>query len=95
MKQKRKLGRELEKVEDAINEVKQIQNEEEAKSSSALDRVKRFIDKLDDTSTRAGKAIKAVENGIGYAQDLAKNYNKIAQWCGLPVVPDVFLKKEK
>lgn len=75
--------------------MKQIKNEEEAKSSPALDRVKRFIDKLNDTTTMTGKAVKAVENGIGYAQDLAKCYNKIAQWCGIPVVPDLFLKKEK
>jgi hypothetical protein len=60
-----------------------------------MDRLKRFIDKMDDASTRAGKAIRAIENGFGYGQDLAKYYNKIAQWCGLPVVPDAFLKKEK
>lgn len=93
--EREKLAKEMQKVEDAIEEVGQMGRKEEVRSSRAMDRVRRFIDKLDDVSTRAGKAIRSIENGIGYAQDLAKNYNRIAQWFGLPVVPDVFLKKEK
>jgi len=53
------------------------------------------VKKLGDTSTRIGKAIQKVEDGVGYAQDIAKNYNRIAQWCGLPVVPELFLKHEE
>ncbi|HJP18915.1 MAG TPA: COR domain-containing protein [Nitrospinota bacterium] len=92
--EKEKLGNELKKVDDAIEEAGNLKTREEAKSSAAMDRLQRFITKLGDTSTKAGKAIKAVEDGVGYAQDLAENYNKIAQWCGLPVVPDPFLKKK-
>jgi hypothetical protein len=92
--EKEKLGKELKKVDDAIKEAGSLQTKDEAKSSPAMDRLKRFITKLGDASTRAGKAIKAVEDGVGYAQDLAENYNKIAQWCGLPNVPDPFLKKK-
>ncbi len=90
-----KLEKEMGRVEDAIEKVGRMGRKEEVKSSRAMDRLKRFIDKMDDASTRAGKAIRAIENGVGYGQDLAKYYNKIAQWCGLPVVPDAFLKKEK
>ncbi|MFA0960580.1 hypothetical protein AB9P05_02110 [Roseivirga sp. BDSF3-8] len=60
-----------------------------------MDKLSRFIKKLDDTNTRVGKAIQTVEDGVGYAQDLAKHYNNIAEWCGLPQVPRLFLKKEK
>ena len=42
-----------------------------------------LIEKLSDTGTRIGRAIQAVENGVGYAQDLAKYFNDIAQWVGL------------
>ncbi len=44
--------------------------------------------------TRVGRAIKAVEGGVGYARDIAGYYNKIAEWCGMPVVPSVFLKEK-
>jgi len=39
-------------------------------------------------------ALDKVEDGIEIAQDLAGKYNKIAEWCGMPVVPSVFLKKK-
>lgn len=37
--------------------------------------------------TRVGKTIQAVEDGVGYARELADHYNMIAQWCGLSQVP--------
>ncbi len=52
-----------------------------------------FIKKMDDTNTRIGKVIKTMDKCIGYAQDLAGYYNKIADWCGMPHVPSIFLKK--
>ena len=58
-----------------------------------MKRLSKFIDKPGDTGTRMGKAIQAVENGVGYAQDLAKYYNGIAQWVGLPQVPRPLLKQ--
>jgi hypothetical protein len=32
---------------------------------------------------------------VNIARDIAGEYNKIAQWVGLPQVPRLFLKKEK
>ncbi|NOY85543.1 MAG: hypothetical protein GXO96_12125 [Nitrospirae bacterium] len=40
-----------------------------------------------------GKAIDTTKKGAKIAQDIAGTYNKVAEWCGLPVVPSVFLKK--
>ncbi len=75
----KKLGKELNKVEQAIDEVQKIRSLEEAKKSLALDRVRRFINKLEDTSTKVGKCMKVIEDGVGYAQDIAKfYYNGIA-----------------
>ena len=35
------------------------------------------------------------KDGVGIAQKLARHYNGIAQWCGLPVVPEPFLGKKE
>jgi len=35
-----------------------------------------------------------IKYGVGLAQDIAKGYNDIAQWLGLPQVMKPFLKKE-
>ena len=90
---RKKLGKELDRVEQALAQLGEAKSQEKAKTSPAMKRLSKFIDKLGDTGTRMGKAIQAVENGVGYAQDLAKYYNGIAQWVGLPQVPRPLLKK--
>lgn len=87
----KKLDKELGKVETAINKMQDLQTKDEARNSTALDRLKRFIDILSDTNTRVGKTVNAIENGIAYAKDLAKNYNKIAQLCDLSIIHDIFI----
>jgi internalin A len=32
--------------------------------------------------------------GISIVQDIAGKYNKIAEWCGFPVIPSPFLKNK-
>ena len=36
-----------------------------------------------------------MKKGVSIAQDIAEQYNKLAQWVGLPQVPTPFLKKKK
>ncbi len=90
---RKKLGKELDRVEQALAQLGEAKSQEKAKTSQAMKRLSKFIEKLGDTGTRMGQAIQAVENGVGYAQDLAKYYNGIAQWVGLPQVPRPLLKQ--
>jgi hypothetical protein len=53
-----------------------------------------MLEKLEKPDSGLGKALQKADDGIEIAQDLAGKYNKIAEWCGLPVVPSLFLKKE-
>jgi len=93
-KSKIKLTKEIGKIEKAVSEIGVVSSPEEAKTKSgALSRIKKFVEKLQDDGTTAGKAIGALEDGLGYAQDLAALYNKIAPWAGMPKVPDFLLKK--
>jgi len=94
-KERKNLEKEIERVEKALKEVKGISSKEKAKEKSgSLKKIKNFLDKLEDTSTKAGKAFKAVEKGYSHLQDLAKHYNNIAEWCALPQVPKLLLKKK-
>jgi hypothetical protein len=60
-------------------------------SSAAMAKVARFLTDLGDEDTKLGKAVRGVKDGVRIAQDIAKTYNGIAQWCGLPQVPRPFL----
>jgi hypothetical protein len=85
------LDDELDRVEGALAELEDEENPAEANRSAALKRLRAFVDKLDDTSTRVGSALQTLENGLQHAQNLAQYYNGIAQWCGLPTVPKPLL----
>jgi len=45
--------------------------------------------------SKLGKSVKGIRNGTRIAKELGKGYNSIAQWAGLPQVPEPFLKTEK
>ena len=78
------------KESDSVSDL----SKDEARDSSYMKRLDSFIKKMEDADTRVGKVIKIMDNGIGYARDLAGYYNKIADWCGMPHVPSIFLKKK-
>ena len=88
----RQMKQELDLIAKASDSVAGL-SIEEARDSSFMKRIGGFIKKMEDTNTRVGKVVNAMDNGIGYAQDLAGYYNKIAEWCGMAQVPSLFLKK--
>jgi hypothetical protein len=53
--------------------------------------LQRLVENLGDKDSKLGKTVKGIENGIKITQDIAKRYNKIAEWVGLPQVPKPFL----
>ena len=71
----------------SLQSIEAEQNPEIVRSSSAMSKFSRFIDKLSDANGAVRKAIDTTQQGFEVAQDLVNKYNKIASWCGLPVVP--------
>ena len=57
----------------------------------ALEKIKSFLDKVEQGSSTASKIFKLSKQGIDTIQSIAKNYNAVAQWVGAPQVPSVFL----
>jgi len=63
------------------------------KKKGIAGRLQRLVEDLEDEDSKLHKTVKGIKHGIGIAQDIAKGYNDIAQWAGLPQVPKPFLKK--
>ena len=84
---------EYEKIQNAIAKLESLKTKEEFTKSGLLNKLKRFIDDCGDPNTTIGKTIRGVKQGWSILQDVAEKYNFIAQWCGLPCVPKLFLKK--
>ncbi len=92
-KLRNQLEQELDLVVKAGDSIATL-SKEEAKDSAPMKRIDSFIKKMEDSNTRAGKIVKTIETGMDYAQNIAEYYNKIADWCGMPHVPSIFLKKK-
>ncbi|MEY8338171.1 COR domain-containing protein [Lachnospiraceae bacterium 62-35] len=86
------LGKEFEKMEKSIEKLDAAKTKDEIIKSGALNKVKRFLIELQDTESEIGKAVRGIKYGVKIAQDIGEKYNSIAEWCGLPVIPKVFLK---
>ncbi len=83
---------------------KQLNNSRNATRKKAADFLKKHsnwsigddpcCDKIDleAKNSKLHKTVKGIKNGVSIAQDIAKGYNDIAQWAGLPQVPKPFWK---
>jgi len=91
------LTEDIEEVEDIIeslDEVKDLEDKEAVKKKGVIKAVKKFIEDVGDEKSKLNHFIKGSKKLIGKTQDIAKEYNKLAQWLALPQVPTPFLKKE-
>ena len=83
---------EFDGLEKSLKKLDEAGDKDAVAKSGALNKIKRFLQKADDTGTSVGKAVQKVKDGVSMAQDIAEHYNSIAQWCGLAQVPKPFLK---
>ncbi len=86
-------AKELENVAKALESVEKCKSPDEVKKKGIANRLKRFVENLGDDDSTISQTIKGVKNGVSIAQDIAEEYNKLAQWLALPQVPKPFLKK--
>ncbi|NMI06740.1 GTP-binding protein [Paenibacillus sp. SZ31] len=89
------LANEFDKLEKGITQLNSAMSKEEIIRSGGLKKFNRFMQEVQDEESLLGKTIKNIKYGTSIAQDIADKYNSIAEWCGLPVVPKLFLNKNK
>ncbi len=90
---KNEEAEDLENAASALERVEKCESGGEVNKKGATNGLKRILDSLNNKESGLHKTVKGIKNGIGIAQDIAKGYNGIAQWAGLPQVPMPFLKK--
>ena len=85
-------AKELESAAKALERVGICESEKEVKKKGIVNRLSRLVRDLGNKDSTLHKSVKGIKDGIGIAQDIAKGYNDIAQWLGMPQVPKPFLK---
>ncbi|MFE0842421.1 hypothetical protein [Achromobacter insolitus] len=82
----REIAQELSDVGDAIEGAGQ----EQAALKGPMDRLRGVLEKLQSTGTRLRRLLDDSDGVLDSAQKLAKKYNAVAEWCGLPQIPRAF-----
>lgn len=77
---------------ESIENIDENASTEVVKSSTGLEKLKRFLNESAEAGSAANEFLKKVSNGVEIAKGLAKKYNSIAEWCGAPQVPEVLTK---
>ncbi|WP_201555197.1 hypothetical protein [Psychrobacter immobilis] len=83
---------ELESLQASLREVIDEKDPEKLKNSKSMEKFRKFIEKVNEGNDNVSEAVKTSESAIETFMKLAGKYNKIAEWCGMPVVPSVFTK---
>lgn len=82
----------LKELEGSLVSIETDNDQESVRRSPAMSKFKRLIDKVADAGSDLNSAIRKAERGWVIFSDLAEKYNKLAEWCGLPVVPSALIK---
>lgn len=83
----------LRDLQNALDHIRHNDNPEDVKDSGAMKKLTKFLNEANET----GNEVKSLAEKGGEARDLIKKlgrgYNSIAEWCGLPNIPIVFIKE--
>jgi hypothetical protein len=88
-------GADLKVLEGLIKGLKSMDSAvsaEDAKVSPALSKLKRYIEKSLEAGNDANEILSKAGEGVEIVKELGKKYNKIAEWCFLPVIPSSLLE---
>ncbi|EJE4558017.1 50S ribosome-binding GTPase [Vibrio parahaemolyticus] len=90
--ERKRFIKECDKVERALSVVEDIESKEEASQNlGSFARIKDFLENSLDKTGNIGQTMELLGNNIGKIREIAKKYNKVAGFFGLPIVPEVLL----
>lgn len=73
----------LNEVERELSET----DESKLKDSTGVSKLKAFLDNVSNAESSVSKSITTTNESLQLVKKLAKHYNTIAPWCGLPGIP--------
>ena len=86
---------ELIEAVELLETVEESTSKKEIRKKGIFKKLGRIVKDLGDEDSNLSKTVKGMKRGVEIAQDIAAEYNKIAQWLGMPQVPTPFLKKSE
>lgn len=79
-------------LNESVDHINSTASPEEVKSSIGFTKLKRFIEEATTVGSDANKFFENISCGADKLKSLACKYNSIAEWCGAPQIPKVFVE---
>lgn len=81
-------------LDESLNAVANKKTTGAVRESGGIQKLKKFLDEASEAGSSVNTFLSKVSDGVELVQKLAERYNKVAEWCGAPQVPSVFLGKD-
>ena len=82
-------------LEESLLVASKRETPEEVKQSRGLAKLKNLLDEASEKGSAVNSLLTKISDGVSIAQKLARRYNDIAEWCGAPTVPRVFVGNDE
>lgn len=78
-------------LEESLAYLTEKETPEAVNNSTAMKKLKKLLEEATETGSAFNAFLQKANSGVEIAQKIARSYNSIAEWCGAPQVPSVFL----
>lgn len=87
------LKNKLAMIQNALDVNRNSDNPEEVKDSNGMKKLAKFLKDANEVGTEANTLAEKGGKALEVIKSLGRSYNSIAQWCGMPAIPNVFVKE--
>lgn len=87
------LKNRLAMIQNALDVNRNSDNPEEVKDSNGMKKLAKFLKDANEVGTEANTLAEKGGKALEVIKSLARSYNSIAQWCGMPTIPNVLVKE--
>jgi len=87
------LKNKLAMIQNALDVNRNSDNPEEVKDSNGMKKLAKFLKDANEVGTEANTLAEKGGKALEVIKSLGRSYNSIAQWCGMPTIPNVFVKE--
>ncbi|WP_151716903.1 hypothetical protein [Acinetobacter sp. TUM15071] len=87
------LKNKLALIQNALDNNRNSDNPEDVKDSNGMKKLAKFLKEANEVGTEANDLAEKGGKAVDLIKSLGRSYNSIAQWCGMPVIPNIFVKE--
>lgn len=87
------LKNKLAMIQNALEVNRNSDNSEDIKDSNGMKKLAKFLKEANEVGTEANDLAEKGGKALDLLKSLGRRYNSIAEWCGMPVIPSLFVKE--